>query len=348
MDIKSQLAELKKQALAELGEINLSSDIEQWRVRYMGKKSQLTEILRGLAGLPIEERKAAGAASNALKAELETALVAKENEMKNLEIAKSAEEAIDVTLPGRPCPQGHIHPVTQAIEEMCSIFQGLGFQVVEGNEVEWDHYNFDALNIPKEHPARDNMATFWMNGESKEGTDWKMLLRTHTSPMQAHIMETTKLPIRIVVPGRVYRYEATDATHLAMFTQIEGLAVDEGITFADLKGTLYEFVRRFYGPDRKVRFRTDFFPFVEPGAEIAVSCASCGGSGCRVCGNSGWIEILGCGMVHPSVLEGAGIDSTKYSGFAFGVGIERIPMLRYGIEDVRNYYSGDLRFLRQF
>ena len=348
MDIKKQLNDVRNQALKELDDIKENTDIERWRVRYMGKKSQLAEIMRGLSDVPIEMRKTIGATSNAMKAELETALIAKEQEIKNLELAKSAEDAIDVTLPGRIQHQGHIHPVTQAIEEICGIFEGLGFQIVEGNEVEWHHYTSDALNIPKEHPARDTMDTFWMKGGSKPETDWKMLLRTHTSPMQARTMESTPLPIRIVVPGRVYRYEATDATHLAMFTQIEGLAVDEGITFADLKGTLNEFVKRFYGPDRKVRFRTDFFPFVEPGAEIAVSCAICGGEGCRVCGNSGWIEISGCGMVHPSVLEMAGIDSTKYSGFAFGLGIERIPMLRYGIEDVRNYYSGDLRFLRQF
>jgi phenylalanyl-tRNA synthetase alpha chain len=238
--------------------------------------------------------------------------------------------------------------MSQAIYEISDIFVGMGFQVVEGPEVEWDHYNFDALNIPKEHPARDNMATFWVDAPPKQTTDWSMLLRTHTSPMQVRTMEKTRPPVRIIVPGRVYRYEATDATHLAMFTQIEGLAVDEGITMTDLKGTLYEFARRFFGIDRKVRFRCDFFPFVEPGAEMAISCAVCKGSGCRLCGNSGWIEILGAGMVHPSVLEGVGIDSAKYSGFAFGMGIERIPMLRYGIEDVRHFYSGDLRFLRQF
>jgi phenylalanyl-tRNA synthetase alpha chain len=348
MDIKFQIAGLRDNALNELNAISQSKDLETWRVRYLGKKSHLTELLRSLSGLPIEERKEAGALSNTLKLEMEAALTAKEEVLKQQELTSVSNAGLDTSLPGRPYPQGHLHLMSQAIYEISDIFAGMGFQVVEGPEVEWDHYNFDALNIPKEHPARDNMATFWVDAPPQQTTDWRMLLRTHTSPMQVRTMEKTRPPVRIIVPGRVYRYEATDATHLAMFTQIEGLAVDEGITMADLKGTLYEFARRFFGIDRKVRFRCDFFPFVEPGAEMAISCAVCKGSGCRLCGNSGWIEILGAGMVHPSVLEGVGIDSAKYSGFAFGMGIERIPMLRYGIEDVRHFYSGDLRFLRQF
>jgi phenylalanyl-tRNA synthetase alpha chain len=348
MDIKFQIAGLRDTALSELNAISQSKDLETWRVRYLGKKSQLTELLRSLSGLPIEERKEAGALSNTLKLEMEAALTAKEEVLKQRGLTSVSNAGLDTSLPGRPYPQGHLHLMSQAIYEISDIFVGMGFQVMEGPEVEWDYYNFDALNIPKEHPARDNMATFWVDAPPKQTTDWRMLLRTHTSPMQVRTMEKTRPPVRIIVPGRVYRYEATDATHLAMFTQIEGLAVDEGITMADLKGTLYEFARRFFGIDRKVRFRCDFFPFVEPGAEMAISCAVCKGSGCRLCGNSGWIEILGAGMVHPSVLEGVGIDSAKYSGFAFGMGIERIPMLRYGIEDVRHFYSGDLRFLRQF
>jgi phenylalanyl-tRNA synthetase alpha chain len=223
----------------------------------------------------------------------------------------------------------------------------MGFQVVEGPEVEWDYYNFEALNIPKEHPARDMWQTLWVDYETDSG-ERPMLLRTHTSPMQIRFMEKVKPPLRIVVPGKVFRYEATDATHLSMFHQIEGLAVDEGITMAELKGTLYEFARRFFGEERRVRFRCDYFPFVEPGVEMAIECAVCRGDGCRLCGSSGWIEILGAGMVHPRVLERVGIDPRVYSGFAFGMGIERMPMLRYGIDDIRLFYGSDLRFLRQF
>jgi phenylalanyl-tRNA synthetase alpha chain len=233
------------------------------------------------------------------------------------------------------------------VDEINDIFVSMGFQVVEGPEVEWDYYNFEALNIPKEHPARDTMATLWVDYRTESG-ERPMLLRTHTSPMQIRFMEQAKPPIRIVVPGKVYRYEATDATHIPMFHQIEGLVVDKGITMADLKGTLYEFARRFFGENRRVRFRCDYFPFVEPGAEMAIECAVCKGGGCRLCCSSGWIEILGAGMVHPRVLERVNIDSEIYSGFAFGMGIERIPMLRYGIDDIRLFYSSDLRFLRQF
>ncbi|MFC1866020.1 phenylalanine--tRNA ligase subunit alpha, partial [Chloroflexota bacterium] len=218
---------------------------------------------------------------------------------------------------------------------------------VEGPEVEWDYYNFEALNIPREHPARDTMATLWVDYENKKG-ERPMLMRTHTSPMQIRVMENLKPPLRVVVPGKVYRYEATDATHIPMFHQIEGFAIDTDITMADLKGTLYEFARRFFGRDRKVRFRCDYFPFVEPGVEMAIECAVCKGDGCRLCSDSGWIEILGAGMVHPKVLSRMNIDPQLHSGFAFGMGIERVPMLRYGIDDIRLFYGSDLRFLRQF
>jgi len=348
MDIKQQIAELRQQALDELSAIAASAELESWRVRYMGKKSRLTEILRGLASLSIEERKEAGAISNNLKLELESSFKSKEDSLREQEMASaSAKDAIDISLPGRPFPRGHLHPVAQAVSEMTSIFTAMGFQVMEGPEVEWDYYNFDMLNMPKEHPARAATDTFWIDAPPND-RGWQMLLRTHTSPMQVRTMEKTKPPVRIVVPGITHRYEATDATHLSMFSQIEGLAVDEGIGMADLKGTLHEFARRFFGPDRRVRFRCDFFPYVEPGAEMAVECAVCRGEGCRLCGGSGWIEVLGSGMVHPSVLEGVGIDSKKYSGFAFGMGIERIPLLKYGIEDIRLFYGSDLRFLRQF
>jgi phenylalanyl-tRNA synthetase alpha chain len=348
MDIKAQLAELKEKALGELAACGGTAGLESWRVRYMGKKSQLTEILRSLAGLSIEERKEVGALSNALKLELESAFKTAEESLLDRQAASAAaKDTIDVSLPGRPFPRGHLHPVSQALGEISSIFTAMGFQVMEGPEVEWDHYNFDMLNMPKEHPARAATDTFWLDAPPNDA-GWKMLLRTHTSPMQVRTMETNKPPIRIVVPGIVHRYEATDATHLSMFSQIEGLAVDEGISMADLKGTLHEFARRFFGTDRRVRFRCDFFPYVEPGAEMAVECGVCRGTGCRLCGGSGWIEVLGAGMVHPNVLEGVGIDPKKYSGFDFGMGIERIPLLRAGVEDIRLFYGNDLRFLRQF
>ncbi len=348
MDIRQQITDLRKKALGELAAVKASSELEAWRVRYLGKKSQLTEILRGLVALSIKERKEAGALSNTLKMELESAFKASVESLREREVASAgSKDAIDISLPGRSFPRGHLHPVSQALGEISSIFTAMGFQVLEGPEVEWDYYNFDMLNMPKEHPARAATDTFWIDAPPND-KGWQMLLRTHTSPMQVRTMEKTKPPIRIVVPGIVHRYEATDATHLSMFSQIEGLAVDEGISMADLKGTLHEFARRFFGPDRRVRFRCDFFPYVEPGAEMAVECAVCRGDGCRLCGGSGWIEVLGSGMVHPSVLEGVGIDPKKYSGFAFGMGIERIPLLRHGIEDIRLFYGSDLRFLRQF
>ncbi len=348
MSAIQQLEELKTKALAELDDFTDVKRLWSWRVRYLGKKSRLTDILRGLAGLSLEEKKVVGAAANKLKVTLEDAFKQREQALRDRQVVASAEEeVVDISLPGRFQPVGRLHPVTQVIEEINAIFISMGFQVVEGPEVEWDYYNFEALNIPKEHPARDTMATLWVDHEA-EGGERPMLLRTHTSPMQIRVMEKTPPPLRIVVPGKVYRYEATDATHIPMFYQIEGLAVDRGITMADLKGTLYEFARRFFGEDRRVRFRCDYFPFVEPGAEMAIECAVCRGNGCRLCGSSGWIEILGAGMVHPGVLERVNIDPEIYSGFAFGMGIERIPMLRYGIDDIRLFYGSDLRFLRQF
>jgi len=348
MEVLQQLAELKSMALEELAATGDERELEAWRIRYLGKKSALSEVLQSLSRLPIEERKAVGAAANRLKAGLEGALGQREDTIRQRKLAAAAGEVgIDISLPGRPFPAGRLHPVTRVLYEIGDIFTAMGFEVVEGPEVEWDYYNFEALNIPKEHPARDNMATFWIDG-GKLDEARAMLLRTHTSPMQVRVMEKVRPPLRIVVPGKVYRYEATDATHIPMFHQLEGLAVDEGITMADLKGTLYEFARRFFGQDRKVRFRCDYFPFVEPGVEMAISCAVCKGEGCRLCGSSGWIEILGAGMVHPRVLERVNIDPEVYTGFAFGMGIERIPMLRYGINDIRLFYGSDLRFLRQF
>ncbi len=342
-----QPEQLKLNALKELEGINNIRDLESWRVRYLGRKGELTMILRGLAELPPEERKAVGALANQVKAELEDILKDREATLGLKELASAKTEAIDITLPGRPFPVGRLHPISQTLYEICDIFVSMGFQVAEGPEVEWDYYNFEALNIPAEHPARDTMSTSWIDYETESG-ERPMLLRTHTTSVSARTLEANKPPIRVVEPGKVYRYEASDATHVPMFHQIDGLAVDKGITMADLKGTLYEFARRFFGEDRKARFRCDYFPFVEPGIEMAIECAVCAGKGCRLCGNSGWIEILGAGMTHPRVLQHGGIDPNVYTSFAFGIGIDRLPMLRYGIDDVRLFYGSDLRFLRQF
>ncbi len=343
-----QLEELRQNALQELASISSIKELESWRVRYLGKKSELTKVLRSLATLPLDERKAVGAYANEVKVHLEDNLRQKGQVLQEAQLVVSAKkEAIDITLPGRPFPAGGLHPITQTLYEICDIFVSMGFQVVEGLEVEWDYYNFEALNIPEEHPARDTMSTSWVDFETDSG-ERPMLLRTHTTSVSARIIETMQPPIRVVEPGKVYRYEASDATHTPMFYQIDGLVVDKGITMADLKGTLYEFARRFFGAERKVRFRCDYFPFVEPGVEMAIECSVCGGKGCRLCGNTGWIEILGAGMTHPQVLQRGGLDPEVYTGFAFGIGVERLPMLRYGIDDIRLFYSSDLRFLKQF
>lgn len=342
-----QVQEIKTRALQELESASSPEQLEQWRISYLGRKGALTQVLRGLGRLPPEERRPAGGAANRVKSELETALELREEDFKRQALDAQLGEAIDVTLPGYRVPVGRLHPITQTMREVCQAFSYMGFQVVEGPEVEWDYYNFEALNIPQGHPAREMFDTFWVDYVDDQGRR-PMLMRTHTSPMQIRVMEKTRPPVRVVVPGRVYRYEATDASHESIFFQCEGLAVDKGITFADMKGTLYEFVRQVFGADRKVRFRCDYFPFVEPGAEMAIDCISCGGRGCRVCGQSGWVEIMGAGMVHPKVLERVDYDPSIYTGFAFGIGLERIAMLKYGIDDVRLFYSNDIRFLRQF
>ncbi len=343
----NQVEELASKASGELGKITDVNDLEAWRIRYLGRKGSLIQILRSLADLPLKERRAVGARANELKQVLEVAFAEKKGSLEQGLALSQRREALDITLPGQKIPLGRLHLTTQTLEEICDIFGSMGFQVVEGPEVEWDYYNFEALNMPADHPARDMFATLWVDFEAKTGGR-PMLLRTHTSPVQIRVMEKSRPPIRIIAPGRVYRYEATDATHEWMFYQVEGLAVDKNITLADLKGTLFEFARRLFGEDRKCRFRCDYFPFVEPGVEVAIDCLVCRGAGCRLCGNSGWIEILGAGMVHPEVLRRVDIDPEIYSGFAFGMGIERIPILRYGIDDIRLFYSNDLRFLRQF
>jgi phenylalanyl-tRNA synthetase alpha chain len=346
--MSEQIEELKQKALQELDGIDNARDLESWRVRYLGKKSELNQILSGLGKLSPEERKTVAAPINVAKNDFTDRFEQVLNSLREKELTDKAKEtAIDISLPGRPYPIGHLHPITQTLDEICGIFVSMGFQVVAGPDVEWDYYNFEALNIPAEHPARDTMSTSWID-TGKGRSDRKQLLRTHTTAVTARTLESMEPPIRAVEPGKVYRYEASDATHVPMFHQIDGIAVDRGITMADLKGTLYEFARRFFGEERKVRFRCDYFPFVEPGVEMAIECLTCRGGGCRLCGNSGWIEILGAGMTHPQVLERGGIDPKVYGSFAFGIGIDRLPMLRYGIDDVRLFYSNDLRFLRQF
>ncbi|MFC1847449.1 phenylalanine--tRNA ligase subunit alpha [Chloroflexota bacterium] len=345
--MSGQIEELKVNALQELEGINNIKELESWRVHYLGKKSELTQVLRSLSTLPVEERKAVGARSNEVKTNLEDSFKQKEQALREAELTLAKGEAIDITLPGRPFPIGHLHPITQTINEIGDIFGSMGFQIAEGPEVEWDYYNFEALNIPAEHPSRDSQATFWIDYKTESG-ETPMLLRTQMTAVTARMLEVNQPPIRLVEPGKVYRYEATDATHEWMFHHIDGIAVDKGITMADLKGTLYEFARRYFGEDRRVRFRPDYFPFVEPGVEMAIECLVCKGQGCRLCDNSGWIEILGAGMTHPDVLRRGGIDPDVYTSFAFGMGIDRMPMLRYGINDIRLFYGSDLRFLRQF
>ena len=342
-----QVQEIKSKALQELEALGDPQALEGWRISYLGRKGSLTRLLRGVSSLPQKERRSAGSAANSAKRDLESALARREEDFKQQALSRKLGESIDVTLPGHRVPMGRLHPTTQMLREICQAFAQMGFQVVEGPEVEWDYYNFEALNIPQGHPARDMWDTLWIDYETEDGQH-PMLLRTHTSPMQIRVMENTRPPIRVVVPGRVYRYEATDPTHESMFFQVEGLAVDQGITFADLKGTLYQFARLLFGPDRKVRFRCDYFPFVEPGVDMSIDCFLCRGRGCRICGETGWIEIMGAGMVHPKVLEKVDYDPRVYTGFAFGLGPERIAMLKYGIDDIRLFYANDIRFLRQF
>ena len=321
--------QLREVAVSALNSADSSDQIESWRVDFLGRKGRLTALLRGLGSLEIEERKVVGAAANLLRADLDSLYEKREREARSSDTPAGS---LDVTLPGRKPALGGLHPSTQMIREITQAFNEMGFQTVEGPEVELEKYNFDMLNIPAGHPARDQWDTIWVDSEKYDD----VLLRTHTSPMQARVMENNDPPIRVVVPGKCYRYESTDSTHEWHFNQVEGLAVDEGITFADLKGTLYEFARRIFGQSRKVRFRCDFFPFVEPGVDMSIDW------------NGRWIEILGAGMVHPRVLENSGYDSTKYTGFAFGMGPERISMLRNEITDIRHFFSNDLRFLTQF
>jgi phenylalanyl-tRNA synthetase alpha chain len=341
-----ELRTIEDQARADLAAATDEAALQTWRVTYLGRKGRLTGVLRGLGALPVEERRNIGEQANCLKNDLESAFDLRQAEMAAGRLMEIESGRLDVTLPGREKRVGRLHPVTQTLRDVLAAFVSMGFSVVEGPEVESDYYNFEALRIPKDHPARDMMDTLYV--DITHSGEYDVVMRTQTSPNQIRVMEKTKPPIRVVVPGRCYRNEATDVSHEWMINQIEVLAVDEGISMSDLKGTLFEFAKRIFGQERKVRFRCDYFPFVEPGAEMAIDCMICGGTGCRTCGGEGWIEILGAGMVHPEILFNMGYDADRYTGFAAGMGIERICMLRYGIEDIRLFYANDLRFLKQF
>jgi phenylalanyl-tRNA synthetase alpha chain len=348
-----RLEAMLRAGLAATAEASTVDALDSVRVAYLGKKGELTEILRGLGTLTPEERPAIGKAANDVREELTAALEARKAELSSVALkARLAAEAVDVTLPGRRRPAGHEHVISQIVAQTVDIFAGLGYRLAEGPEVELVYYNFTALNTPPDHPARGLADTFYvkdLSGEVAAVTgESDVLLRTHTSPVQIRVMQSQKPPIYSLMPGRVYRRDVADPSHLPMFTQIEGLVVDEGITFGDLKGTLEHFVREMFGPDRRVRLRPHFFPFTEPSAEVDVSCGLCGGEGCRFCSGEGWLEILGCGMVDPNVLAECGIDPESHSGFAFGMGAERIVALKYGVPDLRLFIEGDMRFLRQF
>lgn len=339
--MKEKLEALRRQALEELEKLNLPKDLEDFRVRVMGKKGPLTELLRGMGSLPAEERPKMGQLVNELRSTLETALKERETAVQAaLKEQRMKEERLDITMPGKKAETGGLHPLNIVLADLIDIFQSMGFDVVDGPEVETDHYCFEALNLPQDHPARDMQDTFYI-------TD-SILLRTQTSAAQVRTMEQRKPPIRIICPGRVYRADEVDATHSPVFHQVEGLVVDKGITMCDLKGVLEQFAHEIYGPETKVRFRPSFFPFTEPSAEVDVTCSACGGKGCRVCKGEGWIEILGAGMVHPNVLRGCGIDPEVYSGFAFGIGLDRLTTTRYKISDIRLLFENDRRFLSQF
>ena len=336
--MKELLEQIRIKAVAE---IEASENTEELRIKYLGKKGELTAVLRGMGKVAPAERPIIGQLANEVRATIEEALTKKAEEQKKKEMERRLmTEKLDVTLPGKIQTVGHRHPIAQTEEMLREIFIGMGFEIAEGPEVEYDYYNFQALNIPENHPARDTQDTFYITQN--------ILLRSQTSPVQVRVMEQKKPPIRVISPGRVYRSDALDATHSPLFHQMEGLVVDKGITMSDLKGTLETFARKMFGDQTKIRFRPHHFPFTEPSAEVDVSCFVCGGKGCRVCKGEGWIEILGAGMVHPFVLSNCGIDPEVYSGFAFGMGLERVTMTRYGIDDIRLFYENDERFLKQF
>lgn len=339
--MKAKLEEIRLEALHALEGLDELDKLEEFRLKYLGKKGALTQVLRGMGGLPAEERPIVGQIANEVRNQLESELEQKTKDLKEATLTRRLEaEKIDVTVPGERPGLGRLHPVTTVLNELKDIFLGMGFDVAEGPEIEYDYYNFEALNLPKNHPARDTQDTFYI--------DNTILLRTHTSPVQIRTMEKQKPPIKIICPGRVYRSDEVDATHSPIFHQIEGLVVDKGITMGDLKGVLDVFAKAVFGPETKTKLRPHHFPFTEPSAEVDVSCAICKGAGCRVCSYTGWIEILGAGMVHPRVLEYVNIDPNEYSGFAFGMGLDRIVNIKYGIDDIRLLFENDIRFLKQF
>ncbi|HIT08100.1 MAG TPA: phenylalanine--tRNA ligase subunit alpha [Candidatus Merdivicinus faecavium] len=339
--MRTQLEQIKESALRELAQCGDLKALEALRVGYLGKKGQLTAILKQMGKLSAEERPVVGQIANEVRQALEAAIAEKQEALREKELNDRLEaERIDVTMPGKARKTGGLHPLNIVMNDLIDIFQSMGFDVVDGPEVETDYYLFEALNLPKDHPARDMQDTFYL------GQD--LLLRSQTSSAQIRVMEQRQPPIRIVCPGRVFRADEVDATHSPVFHQMEGLVVDKGITMCDLKGCLEQFVHEIYGPETQVRFRPSFFPFTEPSVEVDVTCAECGGKGCRVCKGTGWLEILGAGMVHPNVLAGCGIDPEVYSGFAFGVGIDRLTTTRYKISDIRLLFENDLRFLEQF
>lgn len=339
--MKEQLEKILKDALETLRSADSAEALENARVRFLGKKGELTAILRGMGALSAEERPVIGGLANEVRQKIERSITEVSEKLKQKELELKLErETVDVTLPGKKADIGKKHPLSAVLDELCGIFTGMGFSIADGPEIELDYYNFEALGIPKEHPARDTQDTFYISDN--------IVLRTQTSGIQVRVMEKTKPPVRIIAPGRVYRSDAVDATHSPVFHQIEGLVVDKGITMGDLKGTLEVFAKKLYGDDIKVRFRPHHFPFTEPSAEMDITCFKCGGAGCPMCKGEGFIEILGCGMVHPNVLKICGIDPEVYSGFAFGLGLERIAMRRYKIDDLRLLYENDVRFLSQF
>ena len=339
--MKEQLSAILTDAKNQVASSQNETEIEAIRVKYLGKKGELTAILKQMGSLSPEERPKMGALVNEAKQELEELISVKKNELKSAEQQKKlAEETIDITLPHKEIKPGKLHPLNTVLDDMINIFQSMGFDVVDGPEVETDHYNFECLNVPADHPARDMQDTFYLAEN--------LLLRTQTSAAQIRTMENRKPPIRVICPGRVFRADEVDATHSPVFHQIEGLVVDKGVTMCDLKGVLEEFAHEIYGSDTKVKFRPSFFPFTEPSVEVDVTCSECGGKGCRVCKGSGWIEILGAGMVHPNVLRSCGIDPEEYSGFAFGIGLDRLTTTRYKISDIRLLFENDKRFLDQF
>ncbi|MEJ6950015.1 phenylalanine--tRNA ligase subunit alpha [Halanaerobiaceae bacterium ANBcell28] len=341
MDLKQQLKSIEEEAKKLFNEVGDLESLEGLRIEFLGKKGRITDVLRQMGKIPAEERPIIGQVANKLKATLNKMLSEKKSVLKEvLKKKKLQEETIDVTLPGKQIELGHKHPLTQITEQVKDIFIGLGFNIAEGPEIENQYNNFEALNIPKYHPARDLQDTLYIDDEH--------VLRTHTSPVQIRTMAKEKPPIRIIAPGRVYRSDEIDASHSPVFHQLEGLVVDHGISFSDLKGTIETFLKAIYGENTKTRFRPSYFPFTEPSAEVDISCVICEGKGCRLCSSTGWLEVMGSGMVHPNVLEMAGIDSKEYTGFAFGMGLDRITMLKYGINDIRLLFENDKRFLHQF